>query len=204
MITANRAKHGGTRMKLIAGLGNPGREYRDSRHNFGFLVVDALAAAQHIRVWGFRFHSRIGKGRLAGEEVVLQKPRTYMNLSGSAVAPALRSYHLEPADLLVIHDDLDLPLGRLKITAKGGSAGHKGIASIIQQLGTDQFLRLRLGIGKPESSEDTVEFVLRPFRSGELKQRNEILDRAVEAVEVILSEGVEAAMNRFHNQGVKV
>jgi PTH1 family peptidyl-tRNA hydrolase len=162
------------------------------------MVVDALAKAHHIRVWGFRFHSRIGKGRIAGQEVVLQKPRTFMNLSGSAVAPALRSYHLSPADLLVIHDDLDLPLGRLKITAKGGSAGHKGIASIIQQLGTDQFLRLRLGIGKPESSEDTVDYVLRPFKSGELKQRNEILDRAVEAVEAILSEGVEAAMNRFH------
>ena len=185
-------------MKLIAGLGNPGREYRDSRHNLGFMVVDALAKAHHIRVWGFRFHSRIGKGRIAGQEVVLQKPRTFMNLSGTAVAPALRSYHLSPADLLVIHDDLDLPLGRLKITVKGGSAGHKGIASIIQQLGADQFLRLRLGIGKPEDSEDTVDYVLRPFRSGELKLRNEVIDRAAEAVAVILTEGVEAAMNRFN------
>jgi PTH1 family peptidyl-tRNA hydrolase len=162
------------------------------------MVVDALAEAHRIRVWGFRFHSRIGKGRIAGQEVALQKPRTFMNLSGQAVAPALRSYHLSPADLLVIHDDLDLPLGRLKITAKGGSAGHKGIASIIQQLGADQFLRLRLGIGKPEDSEDTVDYVLRPFRSGELKLRNEVIDRAAEAVAVILTEGVEAAMNRFN------
>jgi len=185
-------------MKLIVGLGNPGKEYRDTRHNFGFMTADALAEAHRIRVWGFRFHSRIGKGRVAGVEVALQKPRTFMNLSGTAVAPALRSYHLDPADLLVIHDDLDLPLGRLKITAKGGAGGHKGVASIIQQLGTDQFLRLRLGIGKPEASEDTVDYVLRPFRSGELKLRNEVIDRAAEAVAVILTEGVEAAMNRFH------
>lgn len=185
-------------MKLIVGLGNPGSEYRDTRHNFGFLVVDALAKAHRIRVWGFRFHARLGKGRVAGEEVVLLKPRTYMNLSGTAVASALRYYRLEPADLIVIHDDLDLPLGRLKITRQGGPAGHKGVASIIEKLGTNSFLRLRLGIGKPEAKDDTVDFVLLPFAPEEFPVRDQVMDQAGQAVAVILRQGVDAAMNRFN------
>ena len=188
-------------MKLIAGLGNPGSEYRDTRHNFGFLAVDALAKAHRIRVWGFRFHARVGKGRIAGQEAVLLKPRTYMNLSGAAVASALRYHRLDPADLIVIHDDLDLPLGRLKITRQGGPGGHKGVASIIEELGTNSFLRLRLGIGKPESKDDTIDFVLWPFAAEEIPLRDQVIAQAGEAVAVILRQGVDAAMNRYNKSG---
>ena len=187
-------------MKLIAGLGNPGSEYRDTRHNFGFMVVDALAKSHRIRVWGFRFSSRIGKGRIAGQEVALVKPRTYMNLSGRAVKPALRGHGLSTEDLMVIHDDLDLPLGRLKITLSGGAGGHKGVASIIEELGTDQFLRMRLGIGKPEGNDDTVDYVLEPFRDEEIPVRDRVIAAAADAVCVIFSQGVEAAQNRFHRR----
>ena len=185
-------------MNLIVGLGNPGRAYAHNRHNVGFRCVNYLGKVHDISLKQRQCQAQIGTGLIGNTEVVLAKPRTFMNLSGKSVKSLMQRFRVTPSDIVVIHDDLDLPLGRLKITQKGGSAGHKGIASIIQQLGTDQFLRLRLGIGKPEPSEDTVDYVLRPFRSGELKLRNEVIARAAEAIEVILTEGVEAAQNRFH------
>jgi PTH1 family peptidyl-tRNA hydrolase len=185
-------------LAVVVGLGNPGPEYEFHRHNIGFRVVDALAGTH-----GLRFSLRMGKARVAqgtvdGREVVLVKPRTYMNLSGQAVSRVCRELVVAPERLLIVYDDLDLPLGRLRLRPEGGSGGHKGMRSIIHALGTQSFARLRVGIGRPPGRMDPAEYVLRPFEEEEQPLVAEAVERAVAAVEYWLAEDVVAAMDRFN------
>lgn len=185
-------------MKLIVGLGNPGLDYLNTRHNAGFAVVDLLANRLKIKVDEWRYESFLGRGRIAGEAVVLQKPQTYMNLSGRAVRQALQGLGAGSGDLLVIHDDLDLPLGRLRMRLRGGPGGHNGIKSIISALETEEFTRLRFGIGRPPAGGTAADYVLEEFSPAEQELFDLITDKAGEAVRVVLTEGVAAAMNRFN------
>ncbi len=184
--------------RLIVGLGNPGREYAKTRHNIGFLCVDALA-----RRWGLVFSRRraraeVAEGQACGQRVILAKPQTYMNESGTAVRGLLKLTDLAPSDLLVIADDLDLPFGRLRLREKGSSGGHRGIQSIIDQLGTDRFARLRIGIGRPPPGVDPIEYVLTSFTASEAAELPIIFERAAEGIEVLLTRGIAAAMNTLN------
>lgn len=186
-------------MKLVVGLGNPGREYEETRHNAGFLVVDYLACSEGLAFAASDFHAALARGRVTGEEVLLAKPQTYMNLSGLAVCALVRWYKLDPSkDLLVVSDDLDLPLGRLRLRARGSHGGHRGLLSIISELGTSDFARLRLGIGRPENGDDAKDKVLGVFSEEEGRILDEVIAAAAAAIRTWLTEGVEAAMNR-HN-----
>lgn len=181
--------------RLIVGLGNPGREYQKTRHNIGFLCGDALA-----KRWGLTFSRRraraeVAEGQACGQRVILAKPQTFMNSSGDSVRALMKLSNLTPSDLLVIADDLDLPFGRLRLRDRGSSGGQRGIQSIINQLGTDQFPRLRVGIGRPPPGVDPVDYVLTPFTASEAAELPEILDRVVAGVELLLTEGLAAAMN---------
>ncbi len=182
---------------LIVGLGNPGPEYSGSRHNVGFQCVRWLARKHGLSFDGSRAHARIAQGVILGKRVVLARPQTFMNLSGQAVHGLQQWLRVTPADLLVIHDDLDLPLGRLRLRPGGSAGGHRGIRSIIDCLGTQEFARLRVGIGRPEGN-DAVDYVLGDFNAAERQVMAETYARAAEAVECILAEGLEAAMNRFN------
>jgi PTH1 family peptidyl-tRNA hydrolase len=183
---------------LIVGLGNPGRDYRDNRHNIGFMVVDELSARFGIALTRVQSRSLVGMGICEGKRVILAKPQTYMNLSGQAVAGLVRFYKILLDQLLVIHDDMDLPFGTLRIRPSGGSGGQKGLASIIQELGTEAFPRMRLGIGRPPKGMDPAEYVLQSFSQTEQKILSIFLKNAVEAVETYLSYGLEMAMSRFN------
>ncbi len=191
-------------MKLIVGLGNPGREYAANRHNAGFQLIRRLAREHSIRLDSKKAKARIGAGRIADTEVVLARPQTYMNASGEAVAPLMKRLNVPPEDLIVAHDDMDLPLGTIRIQKGRGAGGHKGAASIISALGGQDFIRLRIGIGRPDTQntppdEDSIiGFVLSDFAEDEKAALNTALDKAVQAVGTLLTEGLEAAMNR-HN-----
>jgi len=190
-------------MKLIVGLGNPGREYEMTRHNLGFMLIDRLLG----RAGGRRFRSessaKVAEVELAGQRVLLAKPQTYMNLSGDAVRPLLDRYgEGKPASLLVASDDVALPFGMIRVRARGSAGGQKGLKSIIERLGTQEFARLRLGVKPDHPLDDLSRFVLSPIRNRDHAQLEETLERAVDAVTVILSEGVERAMARF-NERVK-
>lgn len=184
-------------MIVILGLGNPGRTYVRSRHNVGFLNVRRFARRHGIRLNLRRRHALIGAGSVMGENVVLAQSRTYMNLSGIAARYLLSHYRIIPDALLVIHDDMDLPLGKLRLSGQGGSGGHKGIGSIISELGTQQFPRLRIGIGRP-GEQDSASFVLGDFAAEEQNVVTRAVDLAVEAVTWILEHGLESAMNRYN------
>jgi PTH1 family peptidyl-tRNA hydrolase len=190
-------------MKLIVGLGNPGREYEMTRHNLGFMLIDRLLT----RAGGRRFRSessaKVAEGALAGQRVLLAKPQTYMNLSGDAVRPLLDRYgEGKPANLIVASDDVALPFGMIRLRARGSAGGQKGLKSIIERLGTQEFARVRLGVKPDHPLDDLSKFVLSPIRNRDREQLEETLERAVDAVTVILSEGVERAMARF-NERVK-
>ncbi|GFK95475.1 Peptidyl-tRNA hydrolase [Fundidesulfovibrio magnetotacticus] len=180
---------------LIAGLGNPGPKYQGNRHNFGFHVADALLAAGSARGLSMGKEGDLSALRLPGVEgeVLVLKPMTFMNLSGRAVAHALRYYRLAPADLLVLHDELDLPLGRLRMKFGGGLAGHNGLKSIAQETGTQDFARLRLGIGRPPGRMDVAAFVLQDFRGEERPAEEKVVAAAVAAVRLYLAQGLETA-----------
>ena len=182
---------------LVVGLGNPGREYERNRHNVGWLVVDELAR-RHGGSWREKFSGRLAELRIAGHRVALLKPETYMNDSGSAVGAARRFFKLEPDAVLVVHDEVDLELGRLQARAGGGLAGHNGLRSIAQALGTSDFLRLRVGVGRPGRGDPraVADFVLSPFELHE--DRDALVSRAADAVEALVSDGVEEAQRRFH------
>lgn len=184
-------------MKLIVGLGNPGRAYAANRHNVGFQCLNFLARAHGIPFSQRRGKSRLGSGRVAGEEVVLAKPRTFMNRSGEAVAALVRRFSLPLTDLLVIYDDLDLPLGGIRLRGRGGPGGHKGMESIIAHLGSEDFPRLRVGIGSPTEGE-AVGYVLSDFTPDERPVIEEVRKRVAEAVRCFLAEGLEAAMNKYN------
>ncbi len=185
---------------LIVGLGNPGSRYAETRHNVGFMVVDALAAHGGIRVGRCKFDSEFGKGNLAGRQVVLAKPRTFMNLSGQAVQKLARFFKIPSQAILVIHDDVDLSCNRIKIKEKGGDGGHKGIRSIIAALGTDRFIRIRVGVGRPETEGDVARYVLQPLNKGERNQLEQMVLKARDAVMTVLSEGTKTGMNRFNRK----
>lgn len=181
-------------MKLIVGLGNPGVEYQFTPHNLGFLTIDRIASERGVEVRNRQCRALTGRTRVGEAEVLLAKPETFMNLSGLSVLDLMARYELRPeSDLIVIYDELDLPMGTIRIRQRGSSAGHNGMKSIIGALGTEEFLRVRLGIA-PEKK------ILKPFSKRQLKAVDGILDCAAEAVQVILTEGPEAAMNRFNRK----
>ncbi len=186
-------------MYLIVGLGNPGRKYRLTRHNAGFMVVDRIAELAGIKIRGFNYKARVGKGKYKGQDLVLIKPRTYMNLSGVSVKAALDSLRIKKDNLLVVHDDLDLAPGRVKVKRGGGTGGHKGLASIMEKLGTNQFARVRIGIGKPGREGDTIDHVLETFGPEDLEKIKEAIEIGAEAALFAMSEGIEPAMNKFNS-----
>ena len=188
-------------MKLIVGLGNPGIEYQFTPHNLGFLTIDRIANGLGIEVRNRQCRALTAQATIAGEPAVLAKPETYMNLSGLSVWELVAEHQVDVTrDLIVIYDELDLPLGTIRIRQRGSSAGHNGMESILGVLGTDEFLRIRLGIAPDRKVADSVKFVLTPFRRTQEKVVDEVLDTAVLAVEVILKEGPAAAMNRFNRK----
>ncbi len=185
-------------MHLLIGLGNPGFRYKRMRHNVGFQIVDVLSGRWGIALNRPSCSSHWGRGVFRGHEVVLAQPETYMNLSGRAVFRLMSFFELSAADLLVIHDDLDLPLGRLKFVIKGGAGGHRGIASIINTIHTPEFLRLKVGIGRPQFGEAVENYVLSQFYPVERDMSATMLERAADAVEELLLSGLKQAMSLFH------
>lgn len=183
---------------LIAGLGNPGLEYKHTRHNFGFITLDLLAETLNITMKRVKFKALIGEGTLGGKKLVLAKPLTFMNDSGSALGPLVRFFKVPLENLLVIHDDLDLPLGILRIRQSGSAGGQRGMASIINRLGTQDFARMRLGIGRPNGQMDPVDYVLQRFSKAEEPLKEIVLKEAVEAARFFVTEGSTSAMNKFN------
>jgi len=185
-------------MKLIVGLGNPGKKYETTRHNIGFVVVSALADKFKIKLNSKAFKSLIGKGEILGEEIITVLPQCYMNNSGEAVALLLPRKKLRLKDLLVICDDVNLSLGIMRIRAKGSSGGHKGLESIIGRLGTSEFSRLRIGIGKKGLKGNLSDYVLSPFNKKEMQVLDEIVDSAIACCEFWIREGAERAAHYFN------
>jgi PTH1 family peptidyl-tRNA hydrolase len=184
---------------MVVGLGNPGTGYADHRHNAGFLVVDALAGA-HDLVFARRRRAQayVAEGLIENQRVLLAKPQTFMNLSGRAVGRLSRAHGIPPESILVVYDDLDLPLGRLRLRPEGGAGGHKGLRSIIEVLGTQVFPRLRVGIDRPPGRMDPADYVLQPFTQEEQLCIKQALERSVAAIECWLAEGIAAAMDQFN------
>jgi peptidyl-tRNA hydrolase, PTH1 family len=188
-------------VKLIVGLGNPGIEYQFTYHNLGFLAVDRLAEQQAVTVGNRHCQALTGRATIGTEPVLLAKPETFMNLSGLAVRQLVSEYEIAPpTDLIVIYDELDLPFGTVRIKQRGGSAGHNGLESILGALGTDEFLRIRIGIDPERKVGDGAKYVLSQFKKSQLKVIDEALDTAAEAVKAITVEGPSAAMNRFNRR----
>src|SRR5208283_387946 len=191
----------GRSVKLIVGLGNPGIEYQFTPHNLGFLTIDRIANDLGIEVRNRQCRALTARATVAGTAVVLAKPETYMNLSGLSVMELVAEHQVEvKSDLIVIYDELDLPFGAIRIRQRGGTAGHNGMESILGALGTDEFLRIRLGVAPDHKVSDGAKFVLTPFRKAQDATVDEMLDAAAQAVEMILKEGPAAAMNRFNRK----
>jgi PTH1 family peptidyl-tRNA hydrolase len=189
--------HGGY-VKLIVGLGNPGPQYLLSRHNAGFLAVDILAREENIGIKTVRFDSLFGRGSISGVPVILAKPQTFMNLSGASVEKLVRFFKIDIEDVIVIHDDLDLSQGDVRVKISGGDAGHKGLRSVIDHLASSEFVRIRVGIGKPSGKEMIEGYVLERFSEDELKLLPDITAKAFNAVIEVVSSGAHAAMNKFN------
>lgn len=197
-LFGTRGLQAGPVSKLVVGLGNNGEQYVGSRHNLGFECVERLARQSSITFSQRRRHTLVGEGVIAGRRVALAKPRTFVNNSGKAITALLARYKASVRDLLAIYDDMDLPPGKLRLRSGGGSGGHKGVKSIIEALGTDEFDRIRIGIGRPPPGMGEVEYVLGPMSPEERKTADEALDRAAAAVLYVLTEDFAAAMNRFN------
>lgn len=188
-------------MKLIVGLGNPGIEYQFTPHNMGFLALDRLAEECGVRVNNRHCRAQTARARIAEQEVVLAKPETYMNLSGVSVAELAREYEVQPErDLVLLYDELDLPFGTIRVRPRGRSAGHNGMQSVIAALGTQEIMRVRLGIGPDYPVGDGAKYVLSQMKKSQLEVVDTMLDQAADAVRVILADGVQAAMNRFNRK----
>ena len=188
-------------MKLIVGLGNPGIEYQFTPHNLGFLTIDRIAGDLGAEVRNRQCRALTARVEIAGQPAILAKPETFMNLSGLSVRELVEEYQADvKSDLIVIYDELDFPLGTVRIRQRGGSAGHNGIESILGALGTDEFLRVRLGISPERKVEDAVKFVLTPFRKAQQRVVEEVIDAAAQAVVAILKDGAAAAMNRINRK----
>lgn len=183
---------------LIVGLGNPGREYKETRHNIGFMLLDQLAGRLNLSFTRMESRALVTKGNYQGSRLILAKPQTYMNLSGQAVGSLARYYKIPYNNLLVVYDDVDLPMGAIRIRASGGSGGHQGMNSIIGRLGTQDFPRMRLGIDRPPGRMDAADYVLQHFSKAEAEFLSASLDRAEQAVLVFISQGVDAAMNLYN------
>lgn len=183
---------------IIVGLGNPGREYRGSRHNIGFMILDHLAKKLGITFSRLESKALVAKGELQSHRLILAKPQTYMNLSGQAVGALVRFYKVPLENLLIIYDDVDLPFETLRMRPSGGSAGQKGMQSIITNLGSPDFNRLRIGVGRPPGQMQAADYVLQDFSKAQLEVLPFILDQAVEAVTTFVSTGVENAMNKYN------
>ena len=187
-------------MKLIVGLGNPGRAYANNRHNIGFICLNHFARSHGIKFDRKQGRARIGMGKVTGSELVVAKPQTYVNLSGKSVSQLVRRFNISLDDLIIIHDDLDLPLGKIRLSYSSSSGGHKGIDSIIKELGSQDFIRLRVGIGRPaEASEDEIiAYVLSDFTPEQKQAIAPVIPRVSEALLCLLTEGPTPAMNKFN------
>ncbi len=196
-------------MKLIVGLGNPGQKYANNRHNLGYMCLNEFAKAHKIKLDKKQGMARTGTGEIGGETVILARSQTYMNESGQAVRWLVDRYSLKPDELIIIHDDMDLPLGKIRIRQGGSAAGHNGIKSIISDLGSPDFIRVRVGTGRPDltksgvptSEDEIIGFVLSDFTRDEQKVVDQVIPKAAEAVESLITEGLTAAMNKYNKNG---
>jgi peptidyl-tRNA hydrolase, PTH1 family len=188
----------GSTLFLIVGLGNPGREYRETRHNVGFMVIDRLGEQIGCKLIKVQSKAIIGSGKIGEQKVILAKPQTYMNLSGQAVIALLHFYKIDPAHLIDAHDDVDLPFGQTRLRPGGGSAGQKGVGSIIEKLGSQDFARLRMGIGRPPGQRDAADYVLKTFSKTDTEFLPEFINRGAEAIQCFVTDGLDTAMNRFN------
>lgn len=189
-------------MYLIVGLGNPGAQYEATRHNAGFMVLEEVARRAGTSLDTQRFKGRFARARVAGREAALLMPQTYMNLSGESVTAAARFFKVDPEDLVVVHDEIDLPFGTIRVKLGGGLAGHNGLRSIAGLLGSQDFVRVRFGVGKP-GGRSVTGHVLGGFAKGEAGELPDLVDRAADAVEAVLREGPRAAMNAFNRKATK-
>ncbi len=188
-------------MKLIVGLGNPGIEYQFTPHNLGFLTVDRLADRAKVNVANRHCRALTGRMRIASEDVLIAKPETFMNLSGLSIAELIKKYEVNVAtDLIVVHDELDLPFGTVRLKQRGGTAGHNGLESILAALGTDEFLRVRMGIAPDHPVRDGARYVLAEFKKSQYEAVDLLLDTAADAATTIVTDGAQAAMNRFNRK----
>jgi PTH1 family peptidyl-tRNA hydrolase len=191
-------------MKLVVGLGNPGKTYSRNRHNVGFRCLNHFARLHHIRFWHRQCHARVGVGKIGGEKLLLARPGTYMNRSGKSVACLVHKHKIPLSDLLVIYDDLDLPPGKIRLRQSGSAGGHKGMNSVISALGSGDFPRIRVGIGRPDGerqamSEDAIiSYVLSDFSRHEEETIKPVIARVAEATDYVLAQGITAAMNKFN------
>ena len=191
-------------MKMIAGLGNPGAEYAATRHNVGFMLADALAARWNATAWRTKQDALISEARLGAEKILLVKPLTYMNESGRAIGPLLSWYKLGARDLIVAHDDMDLPVGMIRLRKKGGAGGHNGMKSVLYHVKDENFPRVRIGVGHPvHEHEQVIRHVLSPFSAEDSQKIRETIDYLLPAVECIVIEGVDLAMNKYNPKKVK-
>ncbi len=185
-------------MKIIVGLGNPGSEYAKTRHNVGFMLIDALAEHLNVDLWKDKFNAKIAETRIGTQKVLLVKPQTYMNNSGEAVGPLMRWYKLTPEDIIVAHDDMDIPAGTIRIRKKGSSGGHNGIKSLIAHVGSENFAHVRLGIGRPLPGWTVVNHVLASFPPEDKEKVDEAIKYLIPAVECMVNESVDIAMNKYN------
>ena len=190
-------------MKIIAGLGNPGSEYEKTKHNVGFMFVDALAEKLGVTDWKDKFDAKIGEARIGVEKVLLVKPQTYMNESGQAIGPLMNFYKLDAEDLIVVHDDMDIPAGTIRIRKKGSAGGHNGIKSVLAHVGDEHFARVRIGIGRPLPGWTVVNHVLAPFVPEDVPKIDEAIKYLLPAVECIVTDDVDKAMNQYNPKKAK-
>ena len=195
-VEANRPED----LDLIAGLGNPGPEYKDTRHNVGFRVISRMSRELGVRLRDGRFHSKHVRTKIRGKEIILLCPDTFMNLSGKSIKGCADYYGLKTENILIVHDDLDLPVGRIKIVKYAGSGGHKGVASIIDYLGGKEFPRIKIGIGRPRFGETTEEYVLSSFYEDQMKIMEKVIQMSAYACKLCVSGGVESAMNHINRK----
>ncbi len=198
-LFVSKKESSGTRMKLIVGLGNPGREYELTRHNIGFMAIDELAKRWNISLNEQKFKGLFGAGFVNGEKVILLKPLTYMNLSGESIRPLMDYYKIDVEDFIVMYDDLDIPVGKLRLRMKGSAGGHNGVKSTISHLGTQEFQRIRMGIDRPKNGMKVVDYVLGRFTTEETSGVNQSIEKAADACEEWLNKPFLQIMNTFNS-----